>query len=88
MAPSVILKKDQRHIEEYHRTKLAESIVAACRSVRTPDGEAETTAREICKRVEAWLDAKPEVTSADIRRKATEALLAFNPEAAYMYRKH
>lgn len=85
--PSLIFKKDRR-IESYDRGKLGRSLLAACRSVRTPDGEAETTATEICRRVEAWLRTKPEVTSADIRRKAQEALLAFNPEAAYMYRKH
>lgn len=84
---SLIIKKN-RHIEDYERHKLGRSVLAACRSVRTPDGEAETTATEVCKRVEAWLQAKPEITSADIRRKALEALLAFNPEAAYMYRKH
>ena len=85
---SLIVKKNQRTIEDYQRSKLGRSIIAACRSVRTPDGEAETTAVEVCKRVEAWLKTKPEVTSADIRRKAYGALLAFNPEAAYMYRKH
>jgi transcriptional regulator NrdR family protein len=85
---SVIVKKGRRGIEDYERHKLSRSVLAACRSVRTPDGEAEVTASEVCKRVEAWLTAKPEVTSADIRRKALEALLAYNPEAAYMYRKH
>lgn len=85
--PSVIVKKDRR-LEDYTRHKLGRSIAAACLSVRTPEGEADTTAREVCRRVEAWLAHKPEVTSADIRRKATEALLAYNPEAAYMYRKH
>ena len=85
---SLIVKKGHRGIEDYQRHKLGRSVLAACRSVRTPDGEAETTAKEVCKRVETWLRTKPEVTSADIKRKATEALLAFNPEAAYMYRKH
>ena len=85
---SLIVKKGGRGIEDYEQRKLGRSILAACRSVRTPDGEAETTAAEVCKRVERWLDAKPEVTSADVKRKALEALLAFNPEAAYMYRKH
>lgn len=86
--PSTVIKKNRQIIENYEQHKLGRSVLAACRSVRTPDGEAETTATEVCKRVEAWLRAKPEVTSADIRRKALEALLAFNPEAAYMYRKH
>lgn len=74
-------------VESFDDQKLIRSIAAACRSVRTLEGEAQTTAVAVCKKVRAWMYNKPEVTSADIRRKATEALVAYNPDGAYMYRK-
>jgi hypothetical protein len=49
---------------------------------------AETTADNVCDAVIIWLETKPEVTSADLRRKATETLESFHPEAAYLYKHH
>lgn len=87
MSESQIFKRNGS-IEAYDPGKLHKSIVAACLSVRTPEGSAETTASAICKKTEAWLADRPEVTSADIRRKAAETLAAHNPEAAYIYKQH
>lgn len=87
MNASRIIKRDGR-IEPYVQQKLSTSIIAVCLSVRTPEGSAETTAKNVCMKTEEWLTSKPEVTSADIRRKAAEALLAYNPEAAYIYKQH
>lgn len=81
-----IVKRDHK-IEAYAPNKLAHSIYATCLSVRTPEGEAETTARKVLFSVEGWLSKKLEVTSADIRRKAGEYLVAYNPDAAYIYSK-
>jgi transcriptional regulator NrdR family protein len=79
--------KRSRKVEPYERKKLLRSIYKACLGVNTPEGEAETTALEVCRAVDKWLSKKLEVTSADIRRKTAEHLVAYNPDAAYMYKK-
>ncbi len=84
----IIKREGKRESERFDRTKLHASISAACLSVRSPEGEAETTARNVCDVVLEWLENKSEVTSADLRRKATEALGSFHPEAAYLYKHH
>ena len=53
-----------------------------------PEGVAENTANTVCEAVIAWLATKPEVTSADLRRKATDTLEHYHPEAAYLYKHH
>ena len=84
-----IIKRDgQRPTEAFERQKLHASIRAACLSVRSPEGEAETTANKVCDAVIIWLETKPEVTSGDLRRKATETLHQHHPEAAYLYKHH
>ena len=84
-----IIKRDgQRPTEAFERQKLHASIRAACHSVRSPEGEAETTANKVCDAVIIWLETKPEVTSGDLRRKATETLHQHHPEAAYLYKHH
>lgn len=84
-----ILKRDgKRPSESFSRDKLHDSIRAACLSVRSPEGEAEMTAQRVCDAVITWLKAKSEVTSNDLRRKATEALDIHHPEAAYLYKHH
>lgn len=84
-----IIKRDgRRPSETFQRQKLHASIRAACLSVRSPEGEAETTANNVCNAVIIWLETKPEVTSSDLRRKATETLQKHHPEAAYLYKHH
>lgn len=87
-AVTIIKRDGERHSEDFQRKKLHASILAACLSVRSPEGEAETIASNVCDEVAIWLAAKPEVTSADLRRKATETLQSFHPEAAYLYKHH
>jgi transcriptional regulator NrdR family protein len=87
MIDSRIIKRGGE-IEAYDPQKLYRSLIAACLSIRTPEGSAETAAKHVVGKTEAWLKNKPEVTSADIRRKAAEALLAYNPDAAYIYKQH
>lgn len=84
----IIKRNGERTSESFDRKKLHASVLAACLSVRTPEGEAEMTAHAVCDAVVAWLDTKPEVTSADLRRKATETLEKHHPEAAYLYKHH
>lgn len=87
-AIDIIKRGGQRPTEAFGRDKLHDSIRAACLSVRSPEGEAESAASAVCDAVIAWCSTKTEVTSNDIRRKATEKLTALNPEAAYLYKHH
>jgi transcriptional regulator NrdR family protein len=84
----IIKRGGHRQTEPFERAKLYASIRAACLSVRSPEGVAENTADNVCDAVILWLRTKPEVTSADLRRKATETLESFHPEAAYLYKHH
>ena len=87
-ASHIIKNKGKRPSEPFDATKLTKSIVAACLSVRTPSGEADTIAKKVLQAVDAWCASKPEVTSSDIRRIAANALEKFQPEAAYLYKHH
>lgn len=84
----VVKRSGKRPSESFDRSKLHTSVRAALLSVRSPEGEAEMTAAKVCDTVILWLETKPEVTSADLRRKATETLETHHPEAAYLYKHH
>jgi transcriptional regulator NrdR family protein len=88
MKTEVIKRAGKRQTESFRKEKLHASIIAACLSVRSPEGEAETIAHEVCQKVIQWLEKKPEVTSEDLRRKASDALSVLHPEAAYLYKHH
>ena len=83
-----IVKRSPNYTEPYDERKLYASVYAACLSVRTPAGEAELTAARICQDIAPWVQGKPEITSFDIRRKTSEHLQIYNPDAAYMYERH
>ena len=87
-AVDIVKRGGKRPSEPFARPKLHASVMAACLSVRSPDGVADATAGAVCDAVIVWLEAKPEVTSADLRRKATETLQRHHPEAAYLYKHH
>lgn len=84
----IIKRQGERPSESFMRGKLHASVLAALLSVRTPEGHAEATAEAVCEAVVHWLSYKPEVTSDDLRRKATDTLAAFHPDAAYLYKHH
>jgi transcriptional regulator NrdR family protein len=88
LAVDIIKHDGRRQTEQFVRRKLHNSIVAACLSVRTPEGQAETTAHAVCDEVISWLQQRPEVTSHDIRIIATRRLKSYHPEAAYLYEQH
>lgn len=87
-AIDIVKRGGRRDSEQFQRDKLHASIVAACLSVRSPEGVAEMTARNVCDAVIVWLETKPEVTSADLRRIASQTLEIHHPEAAYLYKHH
>ncbi len=72
-------------IAPFDTEQLRTSITAACYSVRLAEGVAQSAATHICRAVEDWLQTKSEVTSNDIRRKASEVLTIVCPEAGYFY---
>ncbi len=88
LAVDVIKQQGSRPTERFDPTKLHTSIVAACLSVRTPEGEADTTATNVVNTVIIWCDNKPEITSHDLRRVAAASLKKYHPEAAYLYEQH
>lgn len=84
----VVKRQGKRPTEAFNPDKLRASILATCRAVKAPEGQAETTAQAVCDAVTQWLEDKPEVTSGDIRRKAAEILTKYHPEAAHLYKHH
>jgi len=84
-----VVKRDgKRSTESFERAKLERSIRAAMRAVKAPEGQAEDTASAVCDVVMQWLGSRPEVTSADLRRQAVQALEPLHPEAAIIYKHY
>ncbi|MDB5183780.1 MAG: hypothetical protein JWO07_461 [Candidatus Saccharibacteria bacterium] len=88
LAVDVVKRSGKRPTESFDADKLLRSILSACLSVRSPEGEAEDTAKNVTQAVVVWVDRKPAVTSHDIRRLASVHLQRFQPEAAYIYEHH
>jgi transcriptional regulator NrdR family protein len=84
----VVKRGGKRTSERFDRDKLHASVLAACLSVRSPQGMAETAAGSVCDVVVTWCSTKPEVTSDDLRRVASRHLGQIHPEAAYLYKHH
>jgi hypothetical protein len=63
-------------------------VRSACLSVRSPEGEAESTAALVTDAVVLWVESKPAITSHDLRRLASAHLERYHPEAAYLYKHH
>lgn len=80
-----IIKRGKRPNEEFSPEKLHQSIVAACLSVRTPVGQAEEIAKTVTLDVMHWCEIRPEITSSDIRRRASRLFHSLHTDAAYVY---
>lgn len=87
-AIDVVKRQGRRPTEQFNSDKLLQSIRAACLSVRSPEGEAESTATRVTNAVIIWVESKPAVTSHDLRRLAGAHLERYHPEAAYLYQHH
>jgi transcriptional regulator NrdR family protein len=85
---NIIKHSGKRPSESFSKDKLHASILAACLSVRSPEGEASLVAHNVTNAVIEWLEIHAEVTSNDLRRKAAEILRSFHPDAAYLYQQH
>ncbi len=84
----VVKNSHHRHPEPFSREKLHSSIVAACLSTGAPTGHSESIARRVVDEVLVWLESRPEVTSNDLRRVASQALRTYHPDASYLYEHH
>ena len=82
---TVISSSNPKKIGEYNRARLRASVITACLSVRTPEGQAENTADTVCDNFEVWLKNKPEVTTKDIVTVSAKLLEKYHTEAAYIY---
>lgn len=78
----------RHHPEPFDDEKLHKSIVSACLSSGAPTGYAESIARRVVEEVRQWLEDRPEVTSADIRRVTAKHLRTYHPDASYLYEHH
>jgi transcriptional regulator NrdR family protein len=84
----VVKRGGKRPTETFNLGKLRSSIHAACLSVRSPESQADEVANLVCDTVIVWLGDKNEITSEDLRRKASETLQIHHPDAAYLYKHH
>lgn len=84
----VVKRGGARSTERFERDKLHASVLAACLSVRSPQGMAHSAAESVCEVVITWCATKPEITSSDLRRVAAAHLQRIHPEAAYLYKHH
>lgn len=87
-AIDIVKRGGYRPSETFDPEKLHTSIRAALLSTKTPVGEANMTALAVTDTVIIWLTDRPEVTSDDLRRIASDRLTTFHPEAAYIYKHH
>lgn len=84
----VVKRGGKRSSERFDPKKLHTSVRAACLSVRSPEGMAESAADSVCTVVIEWCRTRPEITSDDLRRVAALHLEGIHPEAAYLYKHH
>jgi transcriptional regulator NrdR family protein len=84
----VVKRGGKRTSERFDADKLYASVLAACLSVRSPQGMAESAADSVRTVVIQWCQARPEITSDDLRRVAAGHLERIHPEAAYLYKHH
>ena len=84
----VVKNSHHRHPEPFDREKLHKSIIAACLSSGAPSGHAESIARRVVDEVLEWLESRPEVTSNDLRRVASQYLRRYHPDASFLYEHH
>ncbi|NTW62016.1 hypothetical protein HGB25_01220 [Candidatus Saccharibacteria bacterium] len=84
-----VIKRGKQHkSESYDRKKLFDSIVITGLSLKLPSGQAEAIADKVCDSVELWLQNRPEVTSDDIRSRASIHLKTHHPDTAYLYEQY
>jgi len=86
LLPAVVISSSHpEKVGKYNRARLRASVITACLSVCTPEGQAESTADAVCDDFEVWLRNKQEVTTRDIVIVSAKLLEKYHTEAAYIY---
>ena len=80
--------KHAGHSEPYDDRKIYSSVFAACIAVRESEPTAHLIADRVAKRVTESLGKKHEVTSHDLRVRASKQLWVYNEDAAWILRHH
>lgn len=88
MSVDIVKHHKPNNYESFNRDKLYSSIVSACQSAKSPEGQAKQIANLVCDAVEKWIADRAEVTSTDIRVIAHRHLAIHHPDAAYLYEQH
>lgn len=83
-----VIKRGRRPSQEFDPSKLHKSIIATCRSVKTPEGQSEDLAKKTTLEVMRWCETRPEITSDDIRRQASKILKKYHEDASYLYENY
>ena len=84
----IVKRSSRQHPEPFNPAKLQKSIAAALLSSGAHVGHAEQVAKKVVEEVTEWLESRPEVTSADIRKVAAKHLQRHHPDASYLYEQH
>ena len=84
----IIKRNGRRPTESFDHKKLHASIVAACLTAGTPQGQADNIAERVIADVIDWLGTHQEVTSHDLRRITSRHLRTHHPDAGYLYEQH
>lgn len=83
-----IMKSGGRPIEEFNPSKLHDSVLITCRSVHTPEGQAEEIAKEVTLNVMHWCESRSIITASDIRRQVIKQLQPLHTDAAFFYQHY
>ena len=85
MANQHIVKRGG-HTEPYDEKKFYASVFSACFALREPSPTCELVAGKVTSELNEWIKDKHEVTSDDLRRKASEFLEFYNSDAAHIFK--
>lgn len=80
--------KRKGHKEPYDERKLYASIFASCMSLRIKEEQAELIANTVTSEVEEKIRDKEEIAAHDLFSYALSSLKKYNPDAAFLYKKH
>lgn len=84
----VVNIEDRKLSEPFKESVLFKSVVNACLSAGSSEGQAKSVAERVVGAVVAWLKDRPEVTTHDIRRVTARSLKVYHPDASYLYEHH